>query len=80
MLVNELLSPGHARTLITIEDEEKQNRLAKTIVEKNLNVRETEKLIKNQAAQKKKKKRKAIIDIKKTKKIPGTKFVCNIIE
>lgn len=78
MLVNELLSPGHARTLITIEDEEKQNRLAKTIVEKNLNVRETEKLIKNQAAQKKKKKTLEkdanIIDIEeKLKSILGTK-------
>ncbi|NLY17995.1 MAG: ParB/RepB/Spo0J family partition protein [Clostridiaceae bacterium] len=78
MLVNELLSPGHARTLITIEDEEKQNRLAKTIVEKNLNVRETEKLIKNQAAQKKKKKTPEkdanIIDIEeKLKSILGTK-------
>jgi len=78
MLVNELLTPGHARTLITIEDEEKQKLLAKTIVEKNLNVRETEKLIKNQTAQKKKRKspeRDAnIIDLEeKLKSILGTK-------
>jgi len=78
MLVNDLLTPGHARTLITIEDEEKQNRLANTIVEKNLNVRETEKLIKNLTAEKKKRKspdRDAnIIDIEeKLKSVLGTK-------
>lgn len=78
MLVNDLLTPGHARTLITIEDEEKQNRLANTIVEKNLNVRETEKLIKNLTAEKKKGKspdRDAnIIDIEeKLKSVLGTK-------
>lgn len=78
MLVNELLTPGHARTLITIEDEEKQKLLAKTIIDKNLNVRETEKLIQNQTAQRKKRKspeRDAnIIDIEeKLKSILGTK-------
>lgn len=78
MLVNELLTPGHARTLITIEDEEKQKLLAKTIIDKNLNVRETEKLTQNQTAQRKKRKspeRDAnIIDIEeKLKSILGTK-------
>ena len=78
MLVNDLLTPGHARTLITIEDEEKQNRLANTIVERNLNVRDTEKLIKNLTAEKKKRKspdRDAnIIDIEeKLKSVLGTK-------
>lgn len=79
MLVGELLTPGHARTLITIEDEEKQNSLANTIVEKNLNVRETEKLINDQTNQKKRKKstpdRDAnILDIEeKLKSILGTK-------
>ena len=34
MIVEELLTPGHARTLITIEDEEKQNKLASYITEK----------------------------------------------
>lgn len=45
MLVGEVLTPGHARTLITIEDAEAQVKLADTIIQKNLNVRETEKLV-----------------------------------
>jgi ParB family chromosome partitioning protein len=79
MLVGELLTPGHARTLITIENEEKQNSLANTIVEKNLNVRETEKLINDQTNQKKRKKSSPdqdanILDIEeKLKSILGTK-------
>ncbi|MDD4295627.1 MAG: ParB/RepB/Spo0J family partition protein [Ruminiclostridium sp.] len=79
MLVGELLTPGHARTLITIESEEKQNSLADTIVEKNLNVRETEKLINDQTKQKKREKSSPnrdanIIDIEeKLKSILGTK-------
>lgn len=48
MLVGEVLTPGHARTLITIEDAEKQLKLADTIVQRNLNVRETEKLVNEQ--------------------------------
>jgi ParB family chromosome partitioning protein len=48
MLVGEVLTPGHARTLITIEDAEKQANLADAIVQKNLNVRETEKFVNEQ--------------------------------
>ena len=48
MLIGEVLTPGHARTLITITDEEKQSKLADTIVQRNLNVRETEKLVNEQ--------------------------------
>jgi len=48
MIVDELLTPGHARTLITIEDEEKQNKLASYIAEKKLSVRETEEYVRKQ--------------------------------
>lgn len=45
MVAQGLLSAGHARTLVVVEDPEDQKRLADEIVEKGLNVRETEKLI-----------------------------------
>ncbi len=45
MVAQGILSAGHARTLVVVEDPEEQLRLAKEIVEKGLNVRDTEKLI-----------------------------------
>jgi len=48
MIVEETLTPGHARTLITVEGEEKQNKLASYIAEKQLSVRETEEYVKKQ--------------------------------
>jgi len=44
MLTDGRLTSGHARTLVTISDPQRQNQLAKIIVEKNLTVRESEKL------------------------------------
>ena len=46
MLINEELSMGHARALLSIEKEEVQVETAKAIVERKLSVRETEKLVK----------------------------------
>lgn len=40
------LSMGHARTLLSIDDADRQRKLAKNIIEKGLSVRETERLIK----------------------------------
>lgn len=48
MLIDGRLTSGHARTLITISDESRQSELAKEIVDKSLNVRETEKLASNE--------------------------------
>jgi ParB family chromosome partitioning protein len=48
------LSSGHARTLIAIEDEELQKKIADEIIEKALNVREAEKLLKKFSERKKK--------------------------
>jgi len=44
MLADGRLTSGHARTLVTIPDPQRQNQLANMIVEKNLTVRESEKL------------------------------------
>lgn len=41
------LSMGHARALLAVEDQEKQNELAKKIIDQRLSVREVEKLVKN---------------------------------
>ena len=47
MLIEELLSSGHARALLTIEDEEVQYNTAVKIMDEKLSVRETEKLVKS---------------------------------
>ena len=47
MVVQGLISTGHARALIPVEDPEKQQDLAMEIVDKNLSVRDTEKMVKN---------------------------------
>lgn len=47
MLVEDMLSVGHVRTLITIEDPDLQYEAALNIFDKNLNVRETEKYVKS---------------------------------
>lgn len=43
---NGLLSSGHARTLVVVEDKNLQVKIAKTVIDKKLSVRETEKLVK----------------------------------
>lgn len=48
------LSSGHARTLITVEDQELQRKIADEIIEKALNVREAEILLKKYTERKKK--------------------------
>ena len=45
MLVNEKLTTGHARALIALEDSDLQYQAAQEVVRRNLNVRETEKLV-----------------------------------
>lgn len=47
MLINETITKGHARALISIEDPEKQYELAQKILDEKLSVREVEKLVKN---------------------------------
>lgn len=46
MIIDDMISTGHARTLLAIEDGEQQYILANKIFDEKLSVRETEKLIK----------------------------------
>lgn len=47
MIINNMLSTGHARALISIEDPEQQYTIAQRIFDEKLSVREVEKLVKN---------------------------------
>lgn len=47
MIIDEMLTTGHARALIPIEDKEQQLQLAQRIFDEKLSVREAEKLVKN---------------------------------
>ena len=47
MVIQELITAGHARALISLENEKTQEEIAQRIVDENLSVRETEKLVKN---------------------------------
>lgn len=47
MLIDEMISSGHARALLAVEDEDAQYNLAVKVMDEKLSVRETEKLVKN---------------------------------
>ena len=47
MLIDEMLTTGHARALLAIENQEKQYEVAQKIFDEKLSVRDTEKLVKN---------------------------------
>lgn len=47
MVIEEMISTGHARALISIEDAEEQYMIAQKIFDEKLSVREVEKLVKN---------------------------------
>lgn len=53
MLVDELITSGHARALLSVPDQKLQDELATQILDQKLSVRDTEKMVKN--AQKEKK-------------------------
>ena len=84
MLIDDMISSGHARALIGIEDEEQQYAIAAKIFDEKLSVRETEKLVKNLGKQKKDKPAVVLEDTaiyedleEKMKTIMGTKVVIN---
>lgn len=58
MVIDDMISTGHARALIPIEDAEEQFALAQRIFDEKLSVREVEKLIKNLSKPAKEKKEK----------------------
>ncbi|EYE88650.1 plasmid partitioning protein ParB [Fervidicella metallireducens AeB] len=82
-LIDGTLSEGHGRVLVSIEDKKLQYELAKKIIDENLNVRQTEKLIsslhnKNKKSTTKPKKEIFIKDIEdRLKHILGTKVTIN---
>ena len=47
MIIDDMISTGHARALITIEDQEQQYAIAQQIFDEKLSVRDVEKLVKN---------------------------------
>ena len=47
MVINEMISTGHARALLAIEDPEQQYSIAQRVFDEKLSVREVEKLVKN---------------------------------
>ena len=46
MIVDDMISTGHARALLALDDEEQQYQIANKIFDEKLSVRETEKLVK----------------------------------
>jgi len=66
MLVDGRLTSGHARTLVAIEDENRQKELADLFVKKGLNVREAEKLAAQEAKRAAKKDRPKKEDVEMT--------------
>ena len=82
MLIDDMISSGHARALLAIEDEDLQYSIATKIFDEKLSVRETEKLVKN--IDKPDKKTKVLEDCaiyedlqEKIKSIMGTKVTIN---
>lgn len=47
MLIDDMISTGHARALLAVEDPEEQYALAQRIFDEKLSVREVEKLVKD---------------------------------
>ena len=47
MIIDEMITTGHARAILSIEDQEEQYNLAQKIFDEKLSVREVEKLMKN---------------------------------
>lgn len=88
MVIDEMLTTGHARALLGIEDQDIQYVLAQQIFDQKLSVRDTEKLVKSMQNEKKgKKKELEKLDSKllaiysdleeQMKKIMGTKVLIN---
>ena len=88
MVIDDIISTGHARALLGITDEEKQYTLAQKIFDEKISVRDTEKLVKKMQKQKnspakevnpEKKKLDAVYQEaeEKMKTILGTKVIIN---
>lgn len=80
MIVDDMISTGHARALLAIDEKEQQYELANRVFDEKLSVRETEKLVKEIKNPKKEKEKKKINNAfiyddlaNKMKEVMGTK-------
>lgn len=87
MVIDEMLTTGHARALLSIENLDEQYAIAQQIFDQKLSVRDTEKLVKALQSDKKKEKKETKLDPQmdaiyrdieeKLKKMIGTKVLIN---
>ena len=80
MIVDDMISTGHARALLAIDNKEQQYELANKVFDEKLSVRETEKMVKDIKSPKKPKEKKAVEHVyiykdleNKMKEVMGTK-------
>lgn len=80
MIVDDMISTGHARALLAIDEKEQQYELANRVFDEKLSVRETEKLVKDLKSPKLKKEKKKVENefvyddlANKMKEVMGTK-------
>ena len=80
MIVDDMISTGHARALLAIDNKEQQYELANKVFDEKLSVRETEKIVKDIKSPKKPKEKKAVEHVyiykeleNKMKEVMGTK-------
>lgn len=83
MLIDDMISSGHARALLAIEDQELQYQVGMKVFDEKLSVRETEKLVKKILSEKENVKKETAVTVEKSfiyrdleekmKKIIGTK-------
>lgn len=57
MIIDDMISTGHARALLAIDDKDEQYNLANRIFDEKLSVRDTEKLVKKSKIRKSQKKK-----------------------
>ena len=60
MLINEMLTQGHARALLAIEDKKQQYEIAQRVFDENMSVRDIEKVVKELSKEKKEKTKPAL--------------------
>lgn len=84
MIIDDMITTGHARALLAVEDSSLQYSIANKIFDEKLSVRETEKLVKNLKEKKKEKPKETPTDDfiykdieEKMKSIIGTKVIIN---
>ena len=84
MIVDEMISTGHARALLALENEEEQLSIAMKVFDEKLSVRETENLVRMLKNPAKPKEKKEIVNdfiyqdlVEKMKAVMGTKVSIN---